>query len=179
MRYPLILLALLILLCSLLAGAALFGVHTEQSSEKHPRIAKMDIAADQATYDATRQLLGCAVGSTMILIFSTCLCIGAEETQRRRLLRLLIGLATIVYLAVFFVMMTSWRSSMARPTTELWGPFPAPTTWLVFGLWSVPMLFVLIYVVGFRHSFFQTGLRFSIAARTPSSASWVGSTSFK
>ena len=151
MRYPLILLALLILLCSLLAAASVFGVNMMQSTQPHPRFESMDIAADQYTHDAARHLLGLAVGSTMILIFSTCLCLGVEETQHRFLLRILIGLATIVYLSVFFVMMMSWRSLVSRPNTDLWGPFPAPTTWLVFGLWSVPLLFVFIYVVGFRH----------------------------
>ena len=151
LRYPLALLALLILLCLLLVSAVVFGVNTAQSSEPHPRFPTMDVAANQAAHDASRPILGWAVGSIMILIFSTCLCIGVEGTQHRRLLRLLIGLATMVYLAVFLVMMMSWRSSMARPTTDLWGPFPAATTWLVFGIWSVPLLFVLIYVAGFRH----------------------------
>ena len=61
-----------------------------------------------------------------------------------------IVLATIVVQAAFAGLVLSYHRTMSDPGAEPWGPFPAPTTWMLLIFYPSQLLFVLCYVVGFR-----------------------------
>ena len=58
--------------------------------------------------------------------------------------------ASSLLIGVFLKMSSTIRDYIAAPSPEIAGGFPTPTAWMVFGISMTPMVFLLIYVAGFR-----------------------------
>ena len=58
---------------------------------------------------------------------------------------------TVIVEGVFAAMCWSYHRQLANPdATPFFGSFPASTAWQLYGMGSIPFLFVGIYVVFFR-----------------------------
>ena len=58
----------------------------------------------------------------------------------------------LLYAAMFSAIFVSYHGFLQQAEPSFLGPFPAPTTWLLIGLWAAPLYFVLLYVITFdRH----------------------------
>ncbi|MEM6468044.1 MAG: hypothetical protein AAF802_00640 [Planctomycetota bacterium] len=144
--------ALLILsaLLLLLMVVATFSYDTAWSSpQQHPQIETMEIGGARATEDAQHWWLGLGFGVVTIVTLVATLLFAAREGQYAKSLSRAVIAGGFVYAAVFVGMMVSYRQYAAGTPMKL-GPFAAPTTWMVFGLWAVPMIFVAIYCVKFN-----------------------------
>ena len=145
---PRILLGLSIAMIVLIIVAVLSYETAWSGATAHPSIANMEIGGERATDDANNWLLGLAFGATTIasLVATLLFVSGPSQYARTRTLAILFG--GVAYLTVFVVMMLRYRD-YAVEGPSLLGPFSVPTTWMVFGLWSVPAIFVAIYCVKF------------------------------
>ena len=77
----------------------------------------------------------------------------------------------LVFEGVFALLCRSYQVSMLDPdNTRFLGSFPEATTWLLFGIWFAPGVFVALYVLFFDRWIFspQAETRFAalVAART-------------
>ena len=134
----------------LLVVAATFSYQTAwDSPEPHPTIPAMEVGGERLVDDANHWALGIVFGGTIILMFSASLLL-APEVRRRFKLRAAIYATSVLFLTIFFAMMLLFRSYAIAETPTLFGPFPAPTTLMLFGVWCVPMIFAAIYSLGFN-----------------------------
>lgn len=104
--------------------------------------------------------LGWLFGVLQILVFITCISLGisrfrpprgetAEPSLARGWLYALFGAGSLSFLAVFTQVVWTDRLAMLHGTVTYLGPFPAATSWMLFGLWAAPLLFSVAYVFGF------------------------------
>ena len=152
------LLALCLMIGGLLIYAATGFEHAHVSSAVHPVfVSTMEVGGARGEGDIIHWNEGLVFGTVVIVTLTATLLIGVDSSssgiKRIRCWILAVGL---VYVLTFVAMMFSWREYASQATHELWGPFPAPVTWMVFGIWLVPGLFTLIYVAGF-HTWFVVG----------------------
>jgi len=127
----------------------------------HAKFMAMDQGGDGAQRHESFLLTGWIFGSVLIGLFVSLLVWGtvgqplqagaSEPAVRRRpdgrvWAFLLSGL---LYEGVFAGMCLAYRKSLADPEVAFQGPFPAGVSWLLFGLWLIPVCFVALYVVFF------------------------------
>jgi len=144
-----ILLALSVTMLLLILAASMSYETVWSSPEAHPTINTMEVGGVRAVEDSEHWGLGLAFGITTIVALVTTLLFatGPPRYDLQRNIAVLLG--GTLYLAVFVVMMLQYRHDVEHGPTLL-GPFAKPTTWMVFGLWSVPGIFVAIYCVKFE-----------------------------
>ena len=91
------------------------------------------------------------LGSVMIATFVSLLACG---TVRRRSKDKGLAAAFLVggllYESVFGMLCYSYQASLAEPRADFIGLFPDPLSWLLFGMWTVPGFFIVLYVVFFH-----------------------------
>lgn len=109
----------------------------------------MEIGGTRAADDAQHWGLGLAFGVVTIVSLVTSLRCAARRPKYALRVDLAVLGGGILYVAMFVIMMLSFRD-YAREGPSLLGPFSAPTTWMVFGLWAVPLVFVVMYCVRFN-----------------------------
>ncbi len=90
--------------------------------------------------------LGLAYGALKIVFFVSCLLLGVRDSKNRKWAFLLAG---IVYLATFCLMMVADYFYVRDATPTLVLGFPLPTAIMLYGLWGVPWIFLLFYVLNF------------------------------
>lgn len=156
MRLAIFLLFLLGLMWAALLWAIVAG---DRSAAHQPHPAKfaldvegkpqtaMLVGAASAVNDRDLAAPGYLFGATMIILFVVCILISTEDASHRYLLQMFVVLSGAVFLAAFSYMFWTWLSADARTFV---GPFPLPTTWMVFGVTAAPVLFGVTYVVGYR-----------------------------
>ncbi|MEM1228056.1 MAG: hypothetical protein AAGJ40_20390 [Planctomycetota bacterium] len=137
------------LLLLLMVGATISYDTAWSSPQRHPQIETMEIGGSRAVEDAQHWWLGLGFGLVTILTLVATLLFAARDGQHAKSLSRAVVAGGFMYVAVFVGMMVSYRQYTAGKPMTL-GPFAAPTTWMVFGLWAVPMIFVAIYCVNFN-----------------------------
>jgi len=61
----------------------------------------------------------------------------------------------LLLLMVFAVIFLSYGAFMTESRIILLGPFPVPTTFMVFGIWAASFYFVFLYVMNFQQLVFS------------------------
>ena len=115
----------------------------------HVRIPEMLQGDDGLERHQDLLIVGWLLGSIIIAAFVSLLIFGARSKHPSpvRTVSFLVG--GLIYEAVFAVMCRTYAELLHTGSSDFLGPFPAATTWLVFGIWSVPTYFVVLYVVAF------------------------------
>lgn len=140
---------LAVVLLLLVVGATFSYQTAWDSPEPHPTIPAMEVGGERSVDDADHWALGIVFGGTIILMFSASLLLAPEVRQRFKL-RVAIYATSALFLTIFIAMLLLFRSYAIAETPTLFGPFPAPTTLMLFGVWCVPMIFAAIYSLGFN-----------------------------
>lgn len=114
----------------------------------HPQIAEMDRGGAGLERHGSVLVLGWLFGSVLIALFVGLLAHGTLPRQRYKVAVFVLGL--LLYEGVFGMLCLTYGASLDNPQTPLfWGPFPAATSWLLFGVWLAPFFFIALYVVFF------------------------------
>ncbi len=97
-------------------------------------------------------MLGWLFGLTQVGFFVTCMTLGITRTtsQGRGVLLLLFAVGTLLYAGAMTMMVLADRAAVRSEQVAFIGWFPAATTWMLFGIWSAPLVFVLAYMIGFQ-----------------------------
>ena len=94
-------------------------------------------------------VLGWSFGVLQIATFVGCLALGARRKERLGRLKWAFVVGGLLYAAEFSAIFVSYHRFLQQADPSFLGPFPAPTTWLLVGLWAAPLYFVLLYVITF------------------------------
>ena len=94
--------------------------------------------------------LGWLFGSLIIGMFVSLLVLGLRKIERPAKRTWMFLLGGLVYEGIFLGMYLAYRDSLTRDEILFIGSFPAGTWWLIFGIWPIPLIFILLYVLFFN-----------------------------
>ena len=127
---------------------------------EHPRFQAMDQGGDGAERHDSIFVAGWMFGSVLIALFVALLAWGTvvppgqedapQPNQVKPDLRLAaLILGGLLYEGVFAAVCLAYRDSLTAAKVTFLGPFPAGVSWILFGVWLIPGIFVVFYVVFF------------------------------
>ena len=114
----------------------------------HPDVAQMTQGGDADRHSGVIWL-ATAYGVLQIMFLVTALSLGLRRGCRSA--TLVVG--AVAYLAMFVAMVMTYRSGVESAPLVL--GLPLPTFLMVFGMWGVPVVFVVLWVVKFRDWIFN------------------------
>lgn len=85
----------------------------------------------------------------MITFFTSLLMFACRKRERVGRIAWLLLVVFSLHLASMIGMLVSYEAYLHDPDPALYAAFPAPTAWMMYVLWPMPLLFVLLFVVGF------------------------------
>ena len=145
-----------LLLCSALLGMCLIMVavffFTDEPDRSHgfPHATfadSMQQGGSGVERHAVVRWWGLAFGTLQIIFFVSCLVLGVRDSQRPRWIFLLGGLA---YMATFWALVFADYAYAQDDAPSLVLGFPLPTALMLYGLWSIPLVFMVFYIVRFE-----------------------------
>lgn len=95
---------------------------------------------------------GFATGLLVLAMIGLCLLVGVAPGANG-LKRWILG-GTVAYGLVFSALMLSYLDFLEGGPLRIFVGFPAPTAWMMYGVWFFPWVFIVAYVVTFRTSYF-------------------------
>jgi len=116
----------------------------------HPSHAEMQIAGEAAAADADLVPFGAAVGCLMVFVFTSCLLFGAGKNGRSANFLGIVAVLVILVVSVFLTMMSNVQGYLRGESVIIVGGFPLPTAQMLYGVWICPLVFLVVYVLGFN-----------------------------
>jgi hypothetical protein len=118
--------------------------------QAHPELETLLIGGPGAERGQHIWVLALLFGALQIAFFVCCMLLGV---RRNGVIgpagKFIIG-GGAIYLLIFAALMFSYRSYMNADPLDLVGSLPPPTAWMLYAMWTVPLLFLLVFVLGFR-----------------------------
>ena len=114
----------------------------------HPELASMQRGGPGLERLGHALWLGFGLGLCEIALFVSLLGLGARGRGGLRGLGRPLLAGGLAYAAVWTALVAAYPSYAAGSDAVFLG-FPLPTAWMLFALWPLPLVFVVLYVVGF------------------------------
>lgn len=164
MRLDLILFALLLAMCGVLGAAFLIEEVPSRTAQaengdneieylghgyEHPRHPTMLVGGDGAARQSNIIWLGWAFGALQIIFFVVCLAMGASRMGKPGPYTVPLTIGCVLFVAVFTALVLSHREYASQTTHVLVLNQPAPTAWMVYGLWGFPLFFLFLFTLTF------------------------------
>jgi len=150
MKFEWLTLFLLLLMCVTVGAALLTAEPADGHGVQHGEYVAMQKGSPTPPTDRI-VTLGWIFGLLQVAFFVTCMSLGIKRTfvRGRGLLVLLFSVGTLLYGGVMTLVVFVDHSAIRSGQVSFFGPFPAATSWMLFGLWLSPLVFVVAYVIGF------------------------------
>ena len=144
-----IMFAVLLAMCLVVGIALSIDEVPRGHGAEHPTYPSMQQAPPGAERHAKVLWFGYAFGVLQIVLYVACIALALRRGGRlgRRAIPLLVGGA--IYLATFTAMVVAYRQYALTGEADLFLGFPAPTAWMLFGVWPVPLWFLFLYVLSY------------------------------
>ena len=115
----------------------------------HPRYQTMLAGGDGA--DRHRQILwiGWAFGISQVALFVGLMAFGGQKNRRLGPLRIPLAIGGVVYVIAFTGMVYTYQSYMLDDSHTMFLALPIPTAWMLYGVWPVPLIFVVLFMFTF------------------------------
>ena len=94
--------------------------------------------------------IGWVFGALQQLFFVALLAFGIRRRDRLNKLTIPLLFGVVLELAVMTGMFLTYSAYLNSSEPMLIGPFPAPTTIMVFGIWGAPFYYVVLYIIAFK-----------------------------
>ena len=99
--------------------------------------------------------LGFAIGLLMIALMAVCVWIGLRREGKGTPLSRWMMIGFVGYGAVFTAMCAYYHLYTSGHAVGFFGGFPAPTAWMIYGMWLFPLLFVALFLFQFDRWIFS------------------------
>lgn len=156
---PWLFLTLLLAMCVVIG--ALFFTDASPPLGPHPVHASMTRGSVEHQRDGAIVALGAAFGALQIVFFITCLVFGVGERGRPFVVFFVGG---VLHLLVFAAMVLTHERYLADETASLVLSLPAPTAWMLYALWPLPVIFAAWYSIRFDRVVYPKESRTRFAA---------------
>jgi hypothetical protein len=93
--------------------------------------------------------LGWGLGVLEIAFFIALIALGASNRRGLRGLGLPLLVAGLAYVSVWTALVLAYRAYASNAASVFFLGFPAPTAWMLFALWPLPVLIAALYTLGF------------------------------
>jgi len=121
----------------------------------HPTVGSMSIGGAGENKHAQVYGVAWAFGVCMVLLFSTCLALGASKAGKVGAIGKYLFVGSLLHVAAFSAMMLAYRSYMVEGSAEFVGSLPLPSAIMMYVLWWTPAYFVAVYYFGFDRFIFS------------------------
>ena len=125
---------------------------SQLAARPHATIESMLSAGPGAPGGSGTLWAGFATGLLVIVMIGLFLLVGVAPGATG-LKRWIVG-CTVVYGLVFGGLMLSYLEYLEGGPLRIFGGLPAPSAWMMYGVWLFPWVFILGYVVTFHTSYF-------------------------
>ena len=150
-RLPIVLFVILLAMCGVVGWLAFQEPAANQAGIAHPDHPAMALGADGVARHQGLLGVGFLFAFLIVAFFIGLLFFGLQ--RRGEAVR---GWAPILAVAVLFVgvfvaLFVTYARYMESPDPQrLFLGFPPPTAWMLYGVWGVPLLFIVLYVIRFN-----------------------------
>jgi len=144
-----LLLGLLVALLLTLGVSLLMPASTQPTAQVHPVAPSLLQSTGGLAEHPATLWLGYVMGLLMIGIMAVAVWIGLRKRDRATPLNRWMRAAFVGYALVFTALTVTYASYTGDPETAFFGGFPAPTAWMIYGMWLFPLLFVGLYMALF------------------------------
>lgn len=146
MRLPLGLLALVIASAGLLLAAAAIAPQPGDLPATHPVHPTLLVGGAASARSTAMLAIGWAFGALQLALFAGCFALGLRRAEGLGPLRRPLWLGLALYQALWAALVVAYAGYARDPHGALWGGFPAPTAWMLYGLWPFPLYFAWLYL---------------------------------
>ena len=160
-RLPWVIFALLLAMCASIAAAFIIGETPYVDSEPdesgvvtrtyaghgigHPEFKTMLAGGPGPERHSNIFWAGLAFAVTQAAFFIALLLFGIRKKGHPGPARIPVLVAGAAFVAIFVLLFFSYRRYMDDPSPDLFLTLPAPTAWMIYGVWLFPIVFVFIY----------------------------------
>lgn len=143
-------LALLLLMQAVVFGSFLIESVEGETGKAHEVYSETLLQSPPgAERHSTLIWFGWALGVLEIAFFVTCLALGASKKGVVGKLKTPLLFGAALHIAVFSMLILTYRQYMGEAEHALFLSFPATTAWMVYGMWFAPVFYIAIYIIYF------------------------------
>jgi hypothetical protein len=93
--------------------------------------------------------IGWVFAMLSILFFVACNLLGVARDGKLGPAKVPFIIGTVLYAAIFTAVIVSYNAYMHEDTHTLSLSLPKPTAWMIFGIWPIPLFFIVVYSLYF------------------------------
>lgn len=165
MKLPHVLFAILLAMCGVVVATFVVGetpfedITSVESGEtsraylghgiQHDRFTTMLSGGPGADRHERILWLGWAFAMLQVILFVCLLAYGGQKQGRLGPLKIPLLVGGIVYAAIFTAMFYTYQGYMLEPSHAMFLSLPIPTAWMIYGVWPIPLVFMLLYMFTF------------------------------
>ena len=150
MKLAWIMFILLLGMCVALAAAFIIGEIPNGHGFNHSRIPNMQQGGSGIERHGNIIWIGLAFGLLQVAFFVACIALGAQRKGELGAVKRPLLTGALVYGAVFTGLVLTYRAYATEGEHMLFVIFPPPTAFMIYGLWTVPFFFLLLYMRNFN-----------------------------
>ena len=146
-----ILLAVLIGLLIIIVGLAVSPQVPMATGMPHPEFGtNILIAPNNIDQESHTRWMGYLYGLGIIGVFWTFITIGTRKKGKKTVMFRWVAACFIIYIIVYTMMTRSHWSYTEHNGSDFIFSMPAPTAWMIYGMWFIPIIITLAFVVFFE-----------------------------
>lgn len=120
------------------------------TGQPHPEFKTMLKGGESIHSLGGSQVFGYLFGLCSTLLLCLFMAHGARRYNQLGSIKPWLILGTVAYLAVFTLTYLSDAAYVDQSHSEFFLGWPLPTAWMIYAMWFTPVIFVALYVFGFR-----------------------------
>lgn len=120
----------------------------------HPQFKTMLHAGDGGPRFKPIWPLATVFGLSQVALFVVLLALGGRKQEKLGPLKVPLLVGGIFFAGAFLAMVLTYRSYVDATEHALFLGFPIPTAWMMYGVWLVPLVFMLVYLFTFDSWFY-------------------------
>jgi hypothetical protein len=157
-RLPIVLFVILLGMCGVVLWLAVQEPAVNQAGIAHPDHPAMALGADGAARHDDLLGVGFLFAALIVAFFVGLLFFALQRRGEPTPGKGTILVSGAVFLGAFVALFLTYSRYLRAPDPErLFLGFPPPTAWMLYGVWGIPVVFVLIYVIRFNEWVFGAG----------------------
>ncbi|HVS62853.1 MAG TPA: hypothetical protein VMT85_05015 [Thermoanaerobaculia bacterium] len=150
-RLPFLLFVILLAMCGVVGWLAFQEPAFNQAGIAHPEHPAMALGADGEARHRDVLGVGFAFAVLIVVFFVGLLFFALHRRGEAVPGKGTILFAAVLFLGAFVALFWTYSRFMEAPGAGgLFLGFPVPTAWMLYGVWGIPLLFILIYVARFN-----------------------------
>jgi len=130
--------------------AAVWSPIPNATGAPHPEFNGMMISVANIDEAPHTRWLGYFFGLAIIGVFGSFLFLGNRKKEKLTPIKKWLWIGLILYTLVYTGMVLSHWSYVANDGGPFFMSMPAPTAWMIFGVWFVPIIITLTYIIKFE-----------------------------